>query len=81
MNFNYDILKYNVSVFYWIITNDMKANLVTFYRLSNTYNMDLDKGVRNLGEGGYPIYILIFNSLEDKIRRYSEYLEDRSSCS
>ena len=43
--------------------------------------MDLDKGVRNLGEGGYPIYILILNSLEDKIRRYSEYLEDRSSCS
>ena len=57
MNFNCDLLKYNVSIFYWIITNGMKANLVTFYRLSNTYNMDLDKGVRNLGEGGYPIYI------------------------
>ena len=39
----------------------MKVNLVTFYGLSNTYNMDLDEGVRNLGGRGYPI--LIFNSL------------------
>ena len=56
MNLNCDLLRYNTSVFSWIITNDMKVNLVIFYRLSNTYRMDLDEGVRNLGEGGYPIY-------------------------